>query len=79
MKVRMETLARMLEKLGLSPDRFKIEYVSAAEGVKFADLIKEMTEQMEKLGKDKIKEENEKAKPDLLKQVKRLHEKVGIK
>jgi len=65
MKVRMEMLARMLEKLGLSPERFKVEYISAAEGVKFADLIKEMAEQMKSLGKGKIKAENEKLQPML--------------
>ncbi|MEM1785361.1 MAG: CoB-CoM heterodisulfide reductase HdrA2, partial [Candidatus Bathyarchaeia archaeon] len=46
MKARMEALAPMLHKLGLSPERFRVEYVSAAEGVKFAELIKEMTEKM---------------------------------
>ena len=65
MKARMEALAKMLEKLGLSPERFRVEYVSAAEGVKFAELIKEMTEQMETLGTEKIKAENEKLRPTL--------------
>ena len=65
MKKRMEALAGMFAKLGLSPERFRIEYVSAAEGVKFAELIKEMTEQMKALGKDKIKAENAKLYPIL--------------
>ena len=65
MKARMEALAKMFEKLGLSPERFRIEYVSAAEGVKFADLMSEMTEQMETCGKEKIKVENEKLRPIL--------------
>ncbi len=65
MKARMETLAKMLEKLGLSPERFRVEYVSAAEGVKFADLISEMTEQMEGLGKNKIDAENDKLRSTL--------------
>jgi coenzyme F420-reducing hydrogenase delta subunit len=55
----------MFEKLELSPERFRIEYISAAEGVKFAGLIKEMTEQMETLGTEKIKAENEKLRPIL--------------
>ncbi len=29
MKARMETLANMLQKLGITPDRFRVEYVSA--------------------------------------------------
>ena len=65
MKARMEALAKIFEKLGLSPERFRVEYVSATEGVKFAEFIKEMTEQMEALGKEKIKAENEKLRPTL--------------
>jgi len=65
MKTRMEALAGMLEKLGLSKERFRVDYVSAAEGVKFQGLIKEMTEQMKAIGKEKIKAENEKLKPVL--------------
>lgn len=71
MKVRMEALAKMLEKLGLSPERFRVEYVSAAEGVKFAELIREMTEQMETLGEERIRTENEKLRPTLDKMLSR--------
>jgi coenzyme F420-reducing hydrogenase delta subunit len=65
MKARMDVLAPMLQKLGLSPERFRVEYVSAAEGVKFAEIVREMTAQMNALGKEKIKVENAKVKPVL--------------
>ncbi|MDH5771235.1 MAG: hydrogenase iron-sulfur subunit, partial [Candidatus Bathyarchaeota archaeon] len=71
MKARMDALAPMLHKLGLSPERFRVEYISAAEGVKFAEVVREMTEQMFALGKDKIKAENEKLRPILKKMLKR--------
>jgi heterodisulfide reductase subunit A len=71
MNVRMEGLAKMLEKLGLSPERFRVEYVSAAEGVKFAELNKEMTEQLKSFGKAKIEAENEKLRPMLEKMLSR--------
>ena len=71
MKARMDALAPMLQKLGLSPERFRVEYVSAAEGIKFAEIVREMTEQMHTLGKDKIKAENEKLRPILEKMLKR--------
>jgi len=71
MKARMDALAPMLEKLGLSPERFRVEYISAAEGVKFAEVVREMTEQLHTLGKDKIKSENEKLCPILEKMLKR--------
>jgi len=65
MKDRMDALAKIFEKLGLSPERFRVDYVSAAEGIKFAGLVKEMTEQMKTLGKERIEAENEKLKPFL--------------
>ena len=71
MKARMDALAPMLQKLGLSPERLRVEYVSAAEGVKFAEVVTEITEQMRTLGKDKIKAENEKLRPILEKMLKR--------
>jgi heterodisulfide reductase subunit A len=65
MKARMDALAPMLQKLGLSPERFRVEYVSAAEGVKFAEVIRQMDEQIKALGEQKIKTENAKLKPIL--------------
>ena len=71
MKARMDALAPMLHKLGLSPERFRVEYISAAEGVKFAEVVREMTEQMRALGKEKIKAENAKLRPILENMLKR--------
>jgi heterodisulfide reductase subunit A len=62
MSKRIQALRGMLQKLGLSSERLRVEYVSAAEGNKFSDLIKEMTEQMNALGKEKIMTENAKLK-----------------
>ncbi|MFZ0965419.1 MAG: hydrogenase iron-sulfur subunit [Candidatus Bathyarchaeia archaeon] len=75
MKARMDALAPMLHKLGLSSERFRVEYVSAAEGVKFAEIVREMTEQMHALGKDRIKAENEKLRPILENMLKRKEKK----
>ena len=71
MKARMDALAPMLQKLGMSPERFRVEYVSAAEGVKFAEVIREMNAQMQALGAEKIKAENAKMKPILENMLKR--------
>jgi F420-non-reducing hydrogenase iron-sulfur subunit len=67
----MDALAPMLQKLGMSPERFRVEYVSAAEGVKFAEVIRDMTAEMQGLGKEKIKAENTKMKPILENMLKR--------
>ncbi|MBS7632107.1 hydrogenase iron-sulfur subunit [Candidatus Bathyarchaeota archaeon] len=71
MKARMDALAPMLQKLGLSPQRFRVEYVSAAEGIKFAEIVREMTAQLQALGKEKVKAENAKLKPFLENMLKR--------
>ena len=75
MKARMGSLAAMLQKLGMSPERFRVEYVSAAEGVHFAELIREINEQMHNLGKNKIKAENAKLNPIIENMLKRKKKK----
>jgi len=43
-------LQRVLESLGLEPERLRLEWVSASEGDRFAVLVKDMTEEIAKLG-----------------------------
>jgi heterodisulfide reductase subunit A2 len=71
MKVRMDALAAMLQRLGLSPERFRVDYVSSAEGEKFVGIVKEMTEQLKALGKEKVIAENAKLRPTLENMLKR--------
>ena len=71
MKARTDALKGMLQKLGLSPERFRVEYVSAAEGVHYAELVREVDGQMKALGKEKIKAENAKLKPIIENMLKR--------
>ncbi len=71
MKARMDALAGMLQKLGLSPERFRVDYVSSAEGEKFVSIVKEMTNQLKALGKEKILAENAKLHPTLENMLKR--------
>ena len=71
MKARMDALAPMLQKLGMSPERLRVEYISAAEGTKFAEIVKEITAQMQALGKEKIRAENAKMHPLLENMLKR--------
>lgn len=47
---RVLLLENVLEKLGLEPERLRLEWVSAAEGERFAMIIKDMTEKITKLG-----------------------------
>ncbi|MBN2432933.1 MAG: hydrogenase iron-sulfur subunit [Acidobacteria bacterium] len=47
---RMPLVKRILTDLGIEPQRFRHEWVSAAEGEKFSKLVAEITEQVRKLG-----------------------------
>jgi len=47
-------LKSILETLGLEKERIWIRWVSASEGQKFADTMKEMTEEIKKLGPNPI-------------------------
>ena len=71
MKARTDALKGMLTKLGMSPERFRVEYVSAAEGIHYAEVIREIDADMKTLGKEKIQAENAKLKPVLENMLKR--------
>jgi F420-non-reducing hydrogenase iron-sulfur subunit len=47
---RKEAIDLMLEDFGLEPERFRLEWVSASEGPRFAEVAREMTETVRALG-----------------------------
>ena len=47
---RMKTTKKILKNVGLSPERLLVDWVSAAEGDRFATLVREFTEIVKKLG-----------------------------
>lgn len=47
---RKEAIELMLEDFGLEPERFRLEHIAASEGRKFAEVVKDMTEQLSSLG-----------------------------
>jgi len=47
---RAEAIRLLLEDLGLEDERFRLEWVSAAEGPRFAQVVGEFTEQVRKVG-----------------------------
>jgi F420-non-reducing hydrogenase iron-sulfur subunit len=53
---RADAIFLMLEDFGLEPERFRLEWVSASEGPKFAQVAKEFTEQIKKLGPNPYKD-----------------------
>ena len=69
MKTRTDILKNMLIKLGMSPERFRVEYISAAEGIRYAEIIKEIDQQRKTI-ENKIPQETEKLKPTIDKMLK---------
>jgi len=47
---RAHVLKRLLEYIGIEPERFQLRWVSAAEGAKFSAVVKETTDKITALG-----------------------------
>jgi heterodisulfide reductase subunit A len=71
---RFERLAGRLEKMGISPERFRVEWISAAEGNEYARVIREMDETLKSIDPQALKEENERVRPTLERRLRRLPE-----
>jgi F420-non-reducing hydrogenase iron-sulfur subunit len=46
----------LVEMLGIEPERLRLEWISSAEGVRFAEIAKEFTEQIKSLGPSALKQ-----------------------
>ena len=44
----------LLDLLGIEPQRLRLEWISAAEGARFAEVVNEFTEQVRELGASKL-------------------------
>ena len=49
-KQRAEAIELMLEDYGLEPERFRLEWIAASEGPKFAQVMREMVEAVKSVG-----------------------------
>jgi F420-non-reducing hydrogenase iron-sulfur subunit len=45
----------MMEDMDMEPERLRLEWVSSGEGEKFAKVVREMTEQLKKIGPNPFK------------------------
>jgi len=54
---RVEFMKGVLERVGIDPRRLRLEWVSASEGGKFAKVVKEMIEEVRKLGPSPLRKE----------------------
>ena len=47
---RAEAIKLMLDDFGIETERFRLEWISSAEGPRFAQIVREFTEQIKQLG-----------------------------
>ena len=52
---RVALLRKLLQDFGIEPERLRLEWVSASEGDKFAAVVRDMVEQIKKLGPSPLK------------------------
>jgi len=52
---RYSALKRVLQSYGIADDRVRLEWVSASEGIRFAQIVNDMTEKIRKLGPSQVK------------------------
>ncbi len=53
-KKRVERLWERLKKLGIRPERLQLEWISAAEGARFAEIMRDLEEKRKKVTKEEI-------------------------
>ena len=66
MQRRFNEIHELLDKVGINPDRYRLEWVSASEGKRFSQVVTEFVERIKELGPlaktgDKIEKKKEKA------------------
>ena len=71
---RAERLQKIFNKMGMTPGRFRIEWISAAEGEKYARVINEMQQTIDDMGKKKLLEEIETLRPQMEKRARRMYD-----
>jgi F420-non-reducing hydrogenase iron-sulfur subunit len=52
---RITLLKKVLKEFGIEPQRLRLEWVSASEGDKFAAIVRDMVEEIKKLGPNAVK------------------------
>jgi F420-non-reducing hydrogenase iron-sulfur subunit len=59
---RITLLKNTLKELGIEPERVRLEWVSASEGDKFATIVRDMVEDLKKIGPNRVKNMEAEAK-----------------
>jgi hypothetical protein len=71
---RADRLLKAFDRMGMTPGRFRIAWISAAEGDKYARTINEMQETLDSIPKEQLLEEIEQLRPQMEKRARRMRE-----
>jgi heterodisulfide reductase subunit A len=71
---RAERLLKTFTKRGMTPGRFRVEWISAAEGDKYARVLNEMQATLDSMSPEDLHAEIERLRPDMEKRARRLRE-----
>jgi heterodisulfide reductase subunit A len=71
---RAERLVKTFDKMGMSPGRFRVEWISAAEGDKYARVINELQKTIDNIPHEKLIEEIETLRPQMEQRARRMKE-----
>jgi heterodisulfide reductase subunit A len=71
---RAERLLNAFEKMGMTPGRFRIEWISAAEGDRYQQVVNEMQEMLDGIPKEALLQEIEELRPQMERRARRMRE-----
>lgn len=75
---RAQRLTTIFERMQMTPGRFRVEWISAAEGDKYARVINEMQEVLDGITPEQLRSEIERLKPDMTKRLNRFPNVPGV-
>ena len=75
---RAQRLSTIFERMQMTPGRFRVEWISAAEGDKYARVINEMQEVLDGMTPEQLRSEIERLKPDMTKRLNRFPNVPGV-
>jgi heterodisulfide reductase subunit A len=75
---RADRLTKIFKKMDMTDGRFRVEWISAAEGDKYARVLNEMQEVLDNMPKEELMEEIERLRPTMEKRARRLRSVPGV-
>ena len=76
---RADRLTKTFEKMGMTPGRFRVEWISASEGDKYSRVINEMQKVIDSMPHEQLHKEIETLRPQMEQRSRRLNETPQVK